>query len=58
MVAETKHLLPVEMLERFKQRAAAYDRENRFFQEDFDELVSVGYLRALSPRNSVAQVFV
>ena len=32
MVAETKQLLPEEMLERFRQRAAAYDRENRFFQ--------------------------
>ena len=49
MVAETKQLLPEEMLERFRQRAAAYDRENRFFQEDFDELVSVGYLKSPIP---------
>ena len=49
MVAETKQLLPEETLEQFRQRAAAYDRENRFFQEDFDELVAVGYLKSPIP---------
>src|SRR5690349_16537689 len=33
-----------EMLARFAGRAAAYDRENRFFQEDFDELRAAKYL--------------
>jgi len=33
-----------EMLTRFASRAATYDRENRFFQEDFDELRAAKYL--------------
>lgn len=37
-------LLTDEMLARFASRAAAYDRENRFFQEDFDELRAAKYL--------------
>ena len=37
-------LLADEMLARFASRAAAYDRENRFFQEDFDELRAAKYL--------------
>src|SRR5579883_469765 len=38
------HVLNEEMLERFASRAAVYDRENRFFQEDFDELRAAKYL--------------
>ncbi|UAJ78477.1 acyl-CoA/acyl-ACP dehydrogenase [Leifsonia sp. ZF2019] len=46
----TEHeLLTDDLLERFRGRATAYDAENRFFQEDFDELVEAGYLRALVP---------
>ena len=37
-------LLTDEMLARFASRAATYDRENRFFQEDFDELRAAKYL--------------
>lgn len=37
------------MLERFRARAGTYDRENRFFTEDFGELVEAGYLRATLP---------
>ncbi len=33
-----KSVLTEDMLERFASRAAAYDRENRFFTEDFEEL--------------------
>ncbi len=36
--------LTEEKLARFAARAAAYDRENRFFQEDFDELRAANYL--------------
>ena len=36
--------LTEEKLARFAARAAAYDRENRFFQEDFDELRAAKYL--------------
>ena len=31
-------ILSEDLLERCAQRAAAYDRENRFFLEDFEEL--------------------
>jgi alkylation response protein AidB-like acyl-CoA dehydrogenase len=37
------------MLSRFASRAAAYDRENRFFQEDFDELRAAKYLLLPAP---------
>jgi alkylation response protein AidB-like acyl-CoA dehydrogenase len=42
-------LLTDEMLERFDERAPMYDRENRFFSEDFDELRASGYLLAAVP---------
>ncbi|HEX6031471.1 MAG TPA: acyl-CoA dehydrogenase family protein [Tepidiformaceae bacterium] len=38
-----------EMLARFRQRAPEYDRENRFFQEDWDEIKKTGFLTALVP---------
>jgi alkylation response protein AidB-like acyl-CoA dehydrogenase len=37
------------MLARFDQRAPVYDRENRFFTEDFDELRKAGYLDLAIP---------
>lgn len=43
-------ILTDEMLQRFAQRAAEYDRENRFFTEDFAELRDAGYLTAPVPR--------
>jgi alkylation response protein AidB-like acyl-CoA dehydrogenase len=49
-VAEpTTYSLPESLIDRCGQRAAAYDRENRFFQEDFDELKQAGYLRINVP---------
>jgi alkylation response protein AidB-like acyl-CoA dehydrogenase len=39
-----KSVLSEAMLARFASRAGAYDRENRFFQEDFDELRAAKYL--------------
>ena len=50
MVATSSALLTDEMLARFRERAPVYDRENRFFQEDFDELKSSGYLLAAVPK--------
>jgi alkylation response protein AidB-like acyl-CoA dehydrogenase len=46
-----RHLeaLPDEMLARFDERAALYDRENRFFDEDFAELRSSGFLDVAIP---------
>ena len=42
-------LLPDELLERCAGRAADYDRENRFFTEDFEELKANGYLQIAVP---------
>lgn len=42
-------LLTDEMLARFDERAPTYDRENRFFDEDWDELRASGYLLAAVP---------
>ena len=39
-----RELLTDEMLARFDERAPGYDRENRFFDEDFEELKASGYL--------------
>jgi hypothetical protein len=36
MPAGTGSLLTDDMLARFGERAAVYDRENRFFDQDFD----------------------
>ena len=44
-------ILSDEMLQRFGQRAPTYDRENRFFQEDFDELRAAGYLKLAVPKD-------
>ena len=38
------------MLGRFRERAPAYDRENRFFAEDFEELRDAGYLKVAVPQ--------
>ena len=46
----TKPVLTEEMLARFASRAAAYDRENRFFAEDFEELRAAKYLLLPLPR--------
>jgi alkylation response protein AidB-like acyl-CoA dehydrogenase len=42
-------LLTEEMLSRFDERAPQYDRENRFFDEDFEELRASGYLSCALP---------
>ena len=42
--------LTEELLERCASRAAGYDRDNRFFQEDFDELKAAGYLLSAVPK--------
>ena len=45
----TPHLLTDEMLSRFDERNPVYDRENRFFDEDWNELKGSGYLLATVP---------
>jgi alkylation response protein AidB-like acyl-CoA dehydrogenase len=42
-------MLAEDIIERFGQRAATYDRENRFFSEDFEELRQAGYLLLAVP---------
>ena len=37
-------VLTPELLERIRERAAGYDRDNAFFTEDLDELRAAGYL--------------
>ncbi len=43
-------ILPDELLRRFHERAPVYDRENRFFSEDFEDLKKAGYLKMAVPR--------
>ncbi|MEO7349012.1 MAG: acyl-CoA dehydrogenase family protein [Terrimesophilobacter sp.] len=44
------HYLPDDLLQRFRERAEVYDRENRFFDEDLAELVDNGYLTVFVPK--------
>ena len=48
-ITAERTLIDDEMLARFDERAATYDRENRFFTEDFEELRDSGYLLAAVP---------
>ena len=48
-LARPTELLTPEMLARFDERAPAYDRDNRFFYEDLEELKASGYLDAAIP---------
>ena len=49
MAVTLTSLLTETQLETFRSRAAGYDRDNRFFQEDFDELKKAGYLKMAVP---------
>ena len=44
-------ILPEDALVRFGERAPTYDRENRFFSDDFDELRASGYLKMAVPED-------
>jgi alkylation response protein AidB-like acyl-CoA dehydrogenase len=46
----TESVLNDDLLARIHERAAGYDRENRFFKEDFDDLKKAGYLLMSVPR--------
>jgi len=50
MTTRPPSILTPELLERCRRRAPRYDRENRFCQEDFDELKAAGYLLLAVPR--------
>ena len=51
MNATTKTTLSDELIGRCGSRAAAYDRDNRFFTEDFEELRAAGYLKMAVPEH-------
>ncbi len=42
-------LLPDDLLDTLRGRAAGYDEDNRFFTEDLEDLRDAGYLRMLVP---------
>jgi alkylation response protein AidB-like acyl-CoA dehydrogenase len=46
---ETPLILTDDLLRRCRDRAPVYDRENRFFTEDFEELRDAGYLKIAVP---------
>ena len=46
---EKNALLSDDLLDHIRERAAIYDRENRFFTEDLEELRQAGYLAACVP---------
>jgi alkylation response protein AidB-like acyl-CoA dehydrogenase len=50
MAITSNSVLTQPLLDRCRQRAPQYDLENRFFQEDFDELNAAGYLRIAIPQ--------
>jgi alkylation response protein AidB-like acyl-CoA dehydrogenase len=50
MFTPGRSVLSEDLLERCAQRAAAYDRENRFFFEDFEELREAKFLLSAVPK--------
>jgi alkylation response protein AidB-like acyl-CoA dehydrogenase len=50
MAVTSESVLSDALLERCRERAPVFDRDNRFFQEDFDELRSAGYLNMALPK--------
>lgn len=51
MTTATPSILSPELLARCAERCAGYDRDNRFFQEDFDDLRAAGYLTVNVPKD-------
>ncbi len=48
--SKTMTALSDEIINRCGERASTYDRENRFFTEDFEELRATGYLKVVIPK--------
>jgi alkylation response protein AidB-like acyl-CoA dehydrogenase len=46
----TTQILSDKLLHQFAERAGTYDRENRFFHEDFEDLRDAGYLTMPVPK--------
>ena len=49
MAVASESILTQQLLDACRERAPIYDRENRFFQEDFDALKAAGYLKIAIP---------
>jgi alkylation response protein AidB-like acyl-CoA dehydrogenase len=49
MQTATRQVMSEDLYQRCAQRAPVYDRENRFFSEDFEELRAAGYLLMAVP---------
>ncbi|HWF84078.1 MAG TPA: acyl-CoA dehydrogenase family protein [Vicinamibacterales bacterium] len=49
MAITSVSVLTQSLLDKCRERAPQYDLENRFFQEDFDDLKAAGYLRMAIP---------
>ena len=49
MTVTSGSILSDALLQGCRQRAAGYDRDNKFCQEDFDELKAAGYLKLTLP---------
>ena len=50
MAAKNGAILSDTALDKMRERAAVYDRENRFFSDDFEELRKAGYLNMAVPK--------
>jgi len=50
MTTRSGPILSDDLLDRFHERAPVYDRENRFFAEDFEDLRKTDYLKMVLPR--------
>jgi alkylation response protein AidB-like acyl-CoA dehydrogenase len=50
MPVAARPVLTDSLLEKCRERAPVYDRENRFCQEDFDDLKAAGYLLMAVPK--------
>src|SRR5262249_50319771 len=49
-MSANQYVLSDDMLRGFAERSAGYDRENRFFHEDFEDLKRAGYLTMAVPK--------
>src|SRR5262249_27305251 len=50
LMSAHEYILQDAMLRTFAERCGQYDRENRFFREDFEDLQRAGYLTMAVPR--------
>jgi alkylation response protein AidB-like acyl-CoA dehydrogenase len=50
MAVTSASVLTQEILDQCRERAPIYDRENKFFQDDFDALKAAGYLQMAVPK--------